>query len=184
MEGRRRGGNTLLGATLVVIGALFLFGQLFHLDLGHYAWPFFVIAPGVALFLVGLLTGDRAGEGLAIAGSIVTVTGLVLLVQNTIDDFESWAYAWALIFPGSIGLGMLVYGLMTGRSSLVRPGLRTGAVGAVIFLIGAIFFEGVIGISGHRFGHSAGVAVSALVIGLGLVWLATTMMSARRDDSR
>ena len=40
-------------------------------------------------------------EGLAIAGSIVTVSGLILLIQDATAHYESWAYAWALVFPGA-----------------------------------------------------------------------------------
>ena len=50
--------------------------------------------------------------GFAIAGSIVTTVGSVLLYQQTTGHWESWAYAWALVGPGAAGLGMLVYGLL------------------------------------------------------------------------
>ncbi len=184
MATRERRGNTLLGIGLVFVGALFLLGQVLHIALGRYGWPLFVIGPGVGLFLIAVLLADRGGEGLAIAGSIVAVSGLILLFQNLTDDFESWAYAWALVFPGSVGLGLLLYGLLAGRPQLVRPGMRSMVVGLVLFLVGAIFFEGVIGISGRQFGRGAGIVVSALVIALGVALMAANLMSRGRSDSR
>jgi len=69
----------MLGGLLVLIGVILLVGQFVHLDLGRYGWPFFIIVPGFAL-LVGALAGRGViGEGPAIAGSIVAVTGLFLL---------------------------------------------------------------------------------------------------------
>jgi len=41
-----------------------------------------------------------------IPGSIITIAGLVLAVQNTFDLFATWAYAWALVAPGGVGLGI------------------------------------------------------------------------------
>ena len=183
MATRPRPGNTLLGIGLVLVGALFLLGQVLHVDVGHYGWPFFIIVPGVGLFLIAVLMADR-GEGLAITGSIVAVSGLILLFQDLTDDYESWAYAWALVFPGSVGLGLLLYGLLAGRPHLVRPGVRTTVTGLVLFLVGAIFFEGVVGISGRQFGRGTGIVVSALVIALGAALLAANLMSRGRTDSR
>ena len=183
MATRPRPGNTLLGIGLVLVGALFLLGQVLHVDVGHYGWPFFIIVPGVGLFLIAVLMAGR-GEGLAITGSIVAVSGLILLFQDLTDDYESWAYAWALVFPGSVGLGLLLYGLLAGRPHLVRPGVRTTVTGLVLFLVGAIFFEGVVGISGRQFGRGTGIVVSALVIALGAALLAANLMSRGRTDSR
>src|SRR3989440_4888262 len=112
--------SMVLGGLLVLIGAVLLAGQFVRVDVGHYGWPFFVIAPGVLLLLIALTSPGVVGEGLAIAGSIITVTGLILLYQNSTDHFESWAYAWALVFPGAIGLGMSLYGLRAGRPGNVR----------------------------------------------------------------
>ena len=92
--------SMLLGGLLVLVGAVLLLGQFVRIDVGHYGWPFFVIAPGVLILFVALSARGMVGEGLAILGSIITVTGLILLYQNATDHFESWAYAWALVFPG------------------------------------------------------------------------------------
>jgi peptidoglycan/LPS O-acetylase OafA/YrhL len=184
MATRPRRGDTFLGIGLVLVGALFLLGQLLHLDFSHYGWPFFIILPGIGLFLVAVMMVRRGGQGLAVSGSVVTVTGLVLLVQDLTDDYESWAYAWALVFPGAVGLGLVGYGLLAGRPQLVRPGVRTSATGLVLFLVAAIFFEGVVGISGRQFGRTTGIVVSVLVIAIGAALLATNLISRGRTDSR
>src|SRR5215211_1755300 len=101
-NGPRRLGNvpTILGVLLIALGILFFIGQVLGINfggrLGELAWPLFVIGPGVLLFLFALSVGGKAGERLAIVGSVVTMVGAILLVQNTFDYFQSWAYAWAL----------------------------------------------------------------------------------------
>ena len=170
----------VLGGLLVLAGAVLLVGQLIHIDVGHYGWPFFVIAPGVLILFVALMARGALGEGLAILGSIIAVTGLILLYQNATDHFESWAYAWTLIFPGAVGVGMVLYGLAAGRPGNVRAGTRLVGIGVVLFLLGVAFFEGVLGIGGYQFGRSAGVAVGALIIAMGAFLLIVNLTSSRR----
>ena len=179
---RQRRQSTVLGGLLVLIGAILLIGQFVRIDIGHYGWPFFVIAPGVLLMVVALTARGAVSEGLAIAGSIIAVSGLILLYQNSTDHFESWAYAWALVFPGSIGVGMLLYGLTAGRPGNVRAGTRLVGIAGVLFLLGAAFFEGVIGIGGYQLDRTAGVAVGALIIVLGALMLILNLTSSRRDS--
>src|SRR2546421_1524409 len=95
-----------VGLLLVLAGAILLLAEFVHIDLGHYGWPLFVIVPGIALLVVSVTSRGFVGEGLAIFGSILTITGLILLYQNSTDHFNSWAYAWALVFPGAVGIGM------------------------------------------------------------------------------
>lgn len=141
-------GAAVLGVALIVLGLVFFAGQALNMDIGEVAWPFYVIAPGLALAAVGLT--QRGGSGLTIAGSVVTMVGLVLLYQNATDRFESWAYAWALVGPGGSGIGMLLYGTRSGDRKMARDGFWTilGAFG--LFAVGLIFFEGIVGISGER----------------------------------
>jgi hypothetical protein len=148
---RPRGGNrgaVVLGFALIILGLVFFAGQALNMDIGEVAWPFYVIAPGLALATVGLT--QRGGSGLTVAGSVVTMIGLVLLYQNATDRFESWAYAWALVGPGGSGIGMLLYGTRSGDRKMARDGFWTilGAFG--LFAVGLVFFEGIVGISGER----------------------------------
>jgi hypothetical protein len=129
---------------------------------------------------VALTARGALGEGLAILGSIITVTGLILLYQNATDHFESWAYAWTLIFPGAVGVGMILYGLVAGRPGNMRAGTRLVGISLVLFLLGVAFFEGVIGIGGYQFGRAAGVAVGALIIATGALLLVLNLTSSLR----
>jgi hypothetical protein len=170
----------VLGGLLVLIGVILLLGQFVQVDVGHFGWPFFVIAPGVVILVVALTARGAVSEGLAIPGSVITMTGLILLYQNATDHFESWAYAWALVFPGAIGVGMILYGLTAGRPGNVRTGTRLVGVALVVFLLGVAFFEGVIGIGGYHLGRSAGVAVGAVIIALGALMLIVSLTSSGR----
>src|ERR1700736_5637946 len=177
-HGRRQ--SMLLGGLFVLIGAVLLAGQFVRVDIGHYGWPFFVIAPGILILFVALTARGAVSEGLAILGSIVTVSGLILLFQDATAHFESWAYAWALIFPGAIGLGMIVYGVTAHRPGNVRSGTRLVGIALVLFLLGAAFFEGVIGISGYQLDRTAGVVLGALIIALGALMLILNLTSSGR----
>jgi hypothetical protein len=158
-----------IGGVLIVIGILFLVGQHVGLDLGRHGWPLFIIVPGVVILLAAFTLSGEAGSGIAVLGSMVTATGLLLLYQDTTGHWESWAYAWALIAPGSVGVGFILYGLGRGGWTMARAGLLTTAIGLVLFFLGALFFEGVIGISGRRFGPAADVILPIALVGLGVL---------------
>src|SRR2546423_15670742 len=87
---RPRRESTILGGLLVLIGAILLIGQFVRIDIGHYGWPFFVIAPGVLLILGGLAARGAVSGGLATTGSILPGAGLVLLFPNPTDHFVTW----------------------------------------------------------------------------------------------
>jgi hypothetical protein len=164
-----------LGLLLIVGGGLLLAVQYYGLvlpNLGSFGWPIWVIAPGVLILIVGLLTPAEPGAGLAIAGSIITMVGLVLAYQTSADHFASWAYAWALVAPGGVGVGMILWGALHLRSGMLRSGITTLAVGLVMFLLGFAFFEGILHLGGERglapLGRQA-LPVALIVVGVLLV---------------
>jgi hypothetical protein len=57
-----------------------------------------------------------------------------------------------LVYPTSTGLGWMIYGSLKGRKEMVVNGGRSALIGAALFLVGALFFELVVGISGFGFG--------------------------------
>ena len=178
--GTRRGSGSaaVLGALLVLLGLVFLAGQYLNLDIGRYGWPVYVIGPGLALVILGLT--QRHGSGLTIAGSVITITGFVLLFQTITDAWASWAYAWALVGPGGSGVGMLLYGTRARNAGMARAGLTQIAVALAIFAVGFVFFEGLLGISGDRLPLPNWV-MPAVVIVLGLALLARGFTA--RDDA-
>ena len=172
-------GLTVLGSALVIVGVGWFVMRELAIDpfkaVSDAGWPYFVIIPGVALLLVSLVRTPPSGVGFAIAGSIVTTVGCVLLYQQTTGHWTSWAYAWALVGPGAAGLGMLAYGLIFGQRDLLAPGARLVAIAAAIFAVGYWYFETV---------FTTGLAPVALgewwpviVIGAGLTALAVGFVS-------
>jgi len=172
MRARRPDGPTIIGIILVLLGLAWLVGRIVNIELAEVSWPLYVIVPGVAIFLLSLPARDRGGEGLAVLGAVVTMVGLVLLYQTITEHWESWAYAWALVAPGGVGLGLAAYGVLAGRPRLIPMGTRIALVGLALFLAGAVFFELILNIGGDHFGQTGRVALSALLIGFGLLWLA------------
>ena len=161
---------TLVGLLLIVLGVLFLIGRMISVDVGRLAWPFFVIVPGVLVFFFSLARGNQAGERLAMLGSAVTMVGTILLLQNTFDYFQSWAYAWALVFPTSVGVGQIIYGSIKNRSEMTATGIRLAVVGIILFVVLVVFFEFVIGFGGRGIGlGGVGWAVVLIVVGAGLL---------------
>jgi hypothetical protein len=156
-----------LGVLLIVMGVLFFVGQAVGFDLGRFEWPFFVIIPGLAVTGAGLAAGGLTGERITPLGAAVTMVGVILLYQNTADHFESWAYAWALVFPTSTGLGQMAYGSLKGRREMVMTGGRSALIGAALFVVGAFFFELVVGISGFGFGFDRfGWPLGLVIVGI------------------
>ena len=93
--------NVVVGMVLVGLGLLFLVAQLFNVNVMHFTWPFLLSCRG-CFFRRYDAWGKGAG-GLAIPGSIITTVGLILLYQNSFNHWQSWAYAWALIFLPPLG---------------------------------------------------------------------------------
>ena len=137
-------GGLALGVLLILTGALFLVGEQFNIDWGRYGWPAFVVVPGAAMLVLGLAIPNEAGLGLAIPGGIIASVGLILAFQAATDTYASWAYAWALVAPGSVGVSLFLYGLLHRRLDLLDAGLRSAAVGLGLFVGFGLFFENVV----------------------------------------
>jgi uncharacterized membrane protein HdeD (DUF308 family) len=175
---KRSNSNLLFGGILIAAGVLFLLGELFNIRLGAYAWPLLILVPGVLALGSALTVGESdAGVGLSIAGAIVTVLGTLLLLQNLTGLWATWAYAWALVAPTGVGLGMYLYGRRyPDRAQLRHDGRNVMRVGLVIFLAGLVFFELLLGISGLGIGS---LAWGALFIGLGILLLVRSLWPRR-----
>jgi hypothetical protein len=160
-----------LGVVLVVIGALFIAQQLLGFDPWRWIWPLLIVLPGVA-FLVAATLGGRPATGLAIPGTITTTLGLLLLFQNTFNVWQTWAYAWALIFPTAVGLGIWLHGWLDGRVTEARTGRYMATIGLWLFLGLATFFEVVLNLSGTFARGTAGTVLAAILVVAGALLIA------------
>jgi hypothetical protein len=166
LSGRTSSERTMivLGIVLVVIGGLALLGRALSIDVLGLGWPIFVVLPGVLLFAGGLGVGGKPGLGLAISGGIITMVGVVLSFQAATGLWATWAYAWALVAPGGVGLAMVVYGTLTRQGDVVRGGMPVLLTGLGLFVGFGLFFEGVLHLSGASFSIAEPLLAAALVV--------------------
>jgi hypothetical protein len=174
----RGGGSTVaLGVVLVVIGIFALGVVVLGVDLTQYGWPLFVIVPGVTLLVVGFVGG---GAGASVPGGIVTMLGLVLAYQSSTGDWASWAFVWALVVPGGVGLGLYLQALRDRDPVMLRRGRTLMFIGVMIFMIGFVFFESILGISPVDYGIFGKAALPALLIVIGIILLVRSIQRSRR----
>ncbi len=171
------------GVILVVIGAAFLVARVVEVSFDGITWPLWIVVPGVAMLVGSFFIPPRGGLGLAIPGAIVTMVGLVLWAQAAWGLYATWAYAWALVAPTGPGLGMLLYGLVYRDGELVADGLRLTLIGLGLFCGFALFFEGVIGLSGRPIANFDEILPYA-VIGLGVLMVVLSFFGGGRRRNR
>ena len=169
-----------LGVALLLIGVALFAGQLLDIGIDDIGWPAIVIGIGVVILVLGLFVTRE--QGMVIGGTVVTTVGLVLLYQNSTGHWASWAYAWALVGPAASGLGMLLWGVRSGDTTEMRNGTWALLGGLGFFVVGLLFFEGVIGISGQRLPLPEWVLPVA-VIAIGVVILARGIFQRRDSEA-
>jgi uncharacterized membrane protein YiaA len=158
----------ILGIALIVVGILVVVGQILNISLGRFLWPFFIIVPGAIALWGGFRSQNPAGEGLMILGSLVSITGLLLLFQSITTLWATWAYAWALIAPTGVGVAELLWGNKTNNQAKRSTGFTLIRIGMIIFFVGLVFFEMILHISGFGFGYIP-LAVVLLIAGISLI---------------
>ena len=173
-----RRGAIAAGVILIVVGLAALLGQALDVDVFGVGWPLFVLVPGVVMFAMAVGIGGRAGIGLAIPGGIVSMTGLVLAFQAATGLWATWAYAWALVAPGGVGLAMVLYGLFTGQPEFTKPGLPLLGIGVGLFLAFGLFFEAVINLNGLQ-GAGLESALAAGLIAIGVIVILGGLVNRR-----
>jgi len=179
-EPRRGGGSSAaLGIVLVVVGLFALAVVLFGIDLTQYGWPLFVIIPGLTLLVVGFVGG---GQGASIPGGIVTMLGLLLAYSNSTGDWPSWAFAWSLIVPFGVGLGMYLMALRDRDLVALKRGRTLMFVGLLIFMIGFVLFESILGISDMDYGVFGKAALPGLLVVIGIILLVRSVQRSRRAN--
>ena len=125
---RRRRSSLAAGLVLILLGAWFLAIQWVPGLQAWFSWPLIIVGGGVLLLMIGLLTRVPA---MAVPACIVGGIGGLLYWQNATGNWESWAYAWALI-PGFVGVGIVLSGLFGGET---RQAVRGGSWLILISLV-------------------------------------------------
>ena len=174
---RRGSSGVAIGVVLVVVGFFYLVVQMAGIEVGSFGWPLFIIIPGLTLLIVGFVS---LGTGAAIPGGILTMVGLVLAYQNSTNNWSSWAYAWALVAPGGVGLGLFLQGLRERNAGLIRQGRSLMFIALLIFMVGFVFFESILGVGGMRDQPVVKAAVPALFIVIGILLLGRSIQNSRR----
>lgn len=172
---RRPGSSVALGIVLVVLGLFALVVQFTGFDPGG-SWPLFVVIPGLTLLVVGFVS---LGTGALIPGAILTVIGLILAYMNATQDWPAWAFAWPLVAPGGVGVGIFLQGLRNHDPQLLRQGRVLMFVAALIFMIGFVIFGTIFRISGTDYGWFGKAALPALLIVVGIVLLGRSIQRSR-----
>ena len=161
--------SPVIGLSLIIIGALFLFGRV--LSIGTL-WPLFVLGPGL-LCLYFAVSNGRSGAPLAIPGAIISGTGALLLYQSVTGNWQSWAYAWTL-YPAFLGGGMMLMGNLSGSDHSRKAGRRLIIGGLAAFAVFGLLFESTI--FNRMF---AGLGWPVILIALGVVLLMRGTRSPR-----
>ncbi len=173
------GSTAALGVVLVVVGLFALLIALSGVDLTENGWPLFILIPGLTLLVAGFIS---FGAVATVPGGIVTMLGLVLAYSNSTGDWPIWAYAWSLVVPFGVGLGIYLQALRDHDRAGLRSGRTLLFVGLMIFLIGFVLFESILGISGRDyFGPLGKAALPALLIIVGLILLVRSIQASRRQ---
>ncbi|HTP08376.1 MAG TPA: hypothetical protein VMP08_09005 [Anaerolineae bacterium] len=155
-------GAVVAGGILILVGAIFLFVNVFRIDFGQI-WPiiFFIIGAGFYLPVL-LMPHDRSNlAGLLIPGTILFGLGVIFFYNTLTDNWGSWAYIWALI-PASVGLGLL-FAARVGNwgGDTMKVGFWMFVISTGVCLILAAFFGG----------GNAGLIGAILLIVLGVFLL-------------
>jgi hypothetical protein len=180
MSTQRSNVGALIGGSLLIgFGVLALLGQLFRqFDFWGTFWPFIIIGVG-AMFFVGMFLGGKSVAGLAIPGSIITVSGLMMFLQNLTDRWETWSYGWTVTLF-SVGLGIFIMGWWQGSTSARKSGMEVMKIGAILFVIFGVFFEMLFAPSGLR---SYAFPALMILLGIYLVIRRSGLLSGRRDET-
>lgn len=169
----------ILGGGLLLMGIVLLLGRILSIPFGDYMWPFIFIIPGVLVFLSAMASESSSAEGLTILGSILTSLGVIFLTQQITGLWASWAYVWALVAPTSIGFAQVVYGTRNDRDMIVQSGRKLINLGLLMFAIGFVFFELIIGINGFGIGNFGLPVIPVMMVFIGGIILARALIKKR-----
>jgi DNA-binding CsgD family transcriptional regulator len=145
--------TVLVGAGIVLFALNLLMGGKLNLAL-----PLVFIMLGVVFFILVLIVapGWKWAGLLFLPGSLLTILGIIFLINVLTNDWNSWSYAWLLLVAG-VGAGLVLTGWYL---HLDKVFMMAGA-GMVIF--GLTFFV----VFGMIAGGSVILVMAPILLALG-----------------
>lgn len=124
----RRGNNLIWGVFLIVMGIVFIVGNLSRVGM-EALWPVFPLAVGLA-FWVGYFN-DRKNFGLLMPGSILVVVSLLFFYCNFLGWWRMETLWPVFILAPAVGFLAIYFGGTKDQGLLVPAG--------ILSLVGIIF---------------------------------------------
>ncbi len=131
--------NRNVGAVLVALGLGLVFLRITGNTLPSLLWPLWVLGPGAFALWMGFRE-QPAQLGWVMPGAVVGGTGAILFVLNLTDQWEAWAYVWAL-YPVFVGGALYYTGRDNGDEKMMRGGASTVRSGLYMLIGFGLFFE-------------------------------------------
>jgi hypothetical protein len=85
-----------------------------------------------------------------------------------------------LVAPGGVGLGLYLQALRERDPAMLRRGRTLIFIAALIFMIGFVVFESILGISGTDYGFFGKAALPGLLIVIGVILLVRSIQRTRQ----
>lgn len=160
--------NRNLGIILVIVGIAVLAARFMGGNIMAYAWPFFIIVPGVFL-LLNAHNSRPLNTKQFIGGAVTTATGLLLFFMMISGRWYAWSYAWG-IYPVVAGAATVYAARRNNNAELEAQGRQTLRAGTFMLVIFGIFFE--VFIFGGLSGAIDWAIMPIVLIGAGIALIA------------
>ncbi len=129
---RGLGGLFIPGIPILVTGGILLLASVFGVwGIWAWLWPMEVLAVALGFLAAGLYMGV---PGLIIPAVIVGANGLLFQFCAVTGLWGWWSVLWT-VEPASVGLALLIFGIVQHSPALTRIGLVWCAVGGACFLL-------------------------------------------------
>lgn len=134
-----RNSVNVTGLTVIGVGVLALLGWLWQDSIMYYLWSGIFWGPGLVL-LAAVRRMGRGSAWLTVPALFSVSLGVVWLIAAFFGMY-TMLYTWPLILPGSLGLGLSVYGDLTRKRTPAEVGEWLGKLGLGLTGLGLVVVE-------------------------------------------
>jgi hypothetical protein len=123
----------IIGAAVLVAGAVLLMVNLGSFTLPASLWPLAPVAAGLVFLYLAYVRGRSSRY--ILPGMLLTLGGLFFLLVETVIGWEALEQAWPA-FMLITGLSLLAWGMRLkpkARTAIIVPGLFIAALGVLLF---------------------------------------------------